>query len=450
MLPPALEDVLAPLMEHPLGELGNFARVRIGVAKQAPDQKEAPALAPRERAEHEAVLEQVIAAVLFNPEDLPPYPIKLRPPLDWERVQSCCKALAAEGCNLDAYKWLCISAFYVDPRSCYTALAATLVSLNTLLKEGAVWQKLGLAAPIAATESGAPAPAQRKVRERLRKTFLSLASDLEQILDSIKSTPSQPEPPKEPDDVQAREKAREKHRHAEAIYSAAQLARRQVAQQGPDVLRMCAQAIRLLHESVSSWLGEVSALQRLSARIEPPPPPKPGPVVPPAKVEPVPAVAVAATREQETSRPADPEPVGTQEQHSAAAPADPVTQVHVVQAPYQLQVQTPISGDLRSALSALKDAQGAGPQRDSFLRRLEVAEQCVKEERPDFGVPLLTALLQDAERFRLDEWEPELLRRLVQAYLRFFQIPRLNLPAELRIRLLAALSRIDPLEIESA
>ena len=64
----------------------------------------------------------------------------------------------------------------------------------------------------------------------------------------------------------------------------------------------------------------------------------------------------------------------------------------------------------------------------------------------DLAVALVTALLEDAHSYRLGEWEPSLLRRVLLLFLSLSEEREIALPKEARGQLLAQLSRIDPVE----
>ncbi len=109
--------------------------------------------------------------------------------------------------------------------------------------------------------------------------------------------------------------------------------------------------------------------------------------------------------------------------------------------------RAPRAIDRDAALRSLQQQVLLAPAaRQRFLLRIEMAELCHRSRSLDLAVALVTALLEDAHSYRLGEWEPSLLRRVLLLFLSLSEEREIALPKEARGQILAQLSRIDPVE----
>ena len=117
----------------------------------------------------------------------------------------------------------------------------------------------------------------------------------------------------------------------------------------------------------------------LDAEILPPPEPEPGP-------EP----------------PADPFPPYPDRPEPGPGPADAEPD------PWDRALDLAASGRLADGLQILRRALGAAPTgRERFLRKLQMAELCLRADHPGVALPLLDDLAHQVDEFRLDQWEDE-------------------------------------------
>lgn len=115
------------------------------------------------------------------------------------------------------------------------------------------------------------------------------------------------------------------------------------------------------------------------------------------------AGAPAAAPERPSPAPASAEPAAEAELESARRTA-------------RERVRT---GDPGAALAALREVLAAdGSQRSRFLAELELAGLLADAGRERMALPLLEALDEAVSRHRLEEWEPELGRRVLEALYR--------------------------------
>jgi type VI secretion system protein ImpA len=122
-----------------------------------------------------------------------------------------------------------------------------------------------------------------------------------------------------------------------------------------------------------------------------PPPAEPAPVV----AEPAPVVAEPAPPPSPPRHRPDPEGSAAE-----APPPDPGDEARAL-------VE---AGRTAEGLQLLRRAMAAAPTgRERFLRQLQLAEACLRIDRPRVALPLLEDLARQVEQFHLEQWEDEAL-----------------------------------------
>lgn len=99
---------------------------------------------------------------------------------------------------------------------------------------------------------------------------------------------------------------------------------------------------------------------------------------------------------------------------------------------------------LRLALRRMQEqVSSARSGRDRFALRLETAQLCLERGRADLSAGLMTQLLTEAERYRLDEWEPLLLCRVLHIHSRVGASPVARIEQGERQRVRQLLCQLD-------
>jgi len=107
------------------------------------------------------------------------------------------------------------------------------------------------------------------------------------------------------------------------------------------------------------------------------------------------------------------------------------------------------SGRLADGLQILRRSLGAAPTgRGRFLRKLQMAELCLRADHPGVALPLLDDLAGQVDEFRLDQWEDEHL--IARVWGSLYRCLRTSGGAETSERLRLVHARLCRLDINQA